>query len=377
MDTLHSPESPLLDHCPATLPRAAYVDPDWFAREERAIRAREWVHVGRRDAFAPGHAHRREIAGHPILIVRQGDHVRAYHNLCRHRGAELCADDDTRIGARLTCPYHAWTYAADDGRLLSTAHATPTADFDRAAHALLPVHTHVWNGFVFVCLAGDPPAFAPDLGTDALDHWPMEGLMVGHRTETRVACNWKVFWENYNECLHCPGIHPELSALVPVYARGVMTPAETAQPPEGPTLRAGAQSWTISGAPCGPTFPGLTPQERAEGHRFVTLYPTMFIVAHVDHVRAVTVTPLDATTTHLTAEWLFAPATLSTPGFRLTDVTDFATMVMAQDAAACEMNQRGLASPAFTRGTLMPQEFDVRNFHRWVTERLDSMEDTP
>jgi Rieske 2Fe-2S family protein len=159
---------------------------------------------------------------------------------------------------------------------------------------------------------------------------------------------------------------------VPVYAKGIMSNAESAETAANPApvYADGAETWTVSGRPCGPVFEGLTPEERAAGHTFVTLYPSMFVVAHVDYVRAMMLTPVTVEETRLTALWLFPPETLARPGFDLADVVDFATTVVAEDAAACEMNQRGLHSPAYTAGRLMPQEFDIARFHRWVVTRL-------
>jgi glycine betaine catabolism A len=257
---------------------------------------------------------------------------------------------------------------------VATGPATPTDDFDRGDHGLFPVRTTIWNGFLYLSLNPDPGTLAPDMGLHALTNWPMDSLVTGHRATRDLACNWKVFWENYNECLHCPGIHPELVDMVPVYGKGVMSPQELAGWLPGTAHRAlkpGAQTWTMDGAPCGPVFPGLTPAERDAGYTFVTLYPTMFIVAHVDYVRAVRLEPTGPQTTRLTAEWLFAPETLAQPGFDAAAVAAFATLVLDQDAAAADMNQRGLRSPAFTRATLMPQEFDIARFHQWVRDRLE------
>jgi Rieske 2Fe-2S family protein len=126
----------------------------------------------------------------------------------------------------------------------------------------------------------------------------------------------------------------------------------------------------MDGQPCGPEFPGLTDAERVAGFTFVTVLPGTFIVAHVDYARVVSLTPLGPERTQLRAEWLFPQATLEAPGFALANVVDFARTVLAQDGEACEMNQRGLRSPKFTRGTLMPQEFDVHWFQQWVRNRL-------
>jgi Rieske 2Fe-2S family protein len=135
-------------------------------------------------------------------------------------------------------------------------------------------------------------------------------------------------------------------------------------------LKDGAVTWTADGKACGPEFPLLTPEERANGFNFVTLYPTMFIVGHVDYVRSVTLKPIGPERTLLTAEWYFQQETLDQPGFSAAEVAAFATIVMNQDAEVSELNQRGLRSSKFQTGRLMPQEFDIHNFHKWVMSQL-------
>jgi Rieske 2Fe-2S family protein len=339
--------SPLLDHCPPTLPARAYFDRSWYAVEHERIWKREWIHVGRRADLGPGTMRPVVVAGQPLLLVHSEDGtLAAFRNTCRHRGAELCGVEQKLRGRRITCPYHQWTYDLG-GRLVSTGYATPTADFRREEHGLLRVHLEQWRGFLFVCLADDPPDFAeaPDVGVDVLTNWPLEHLVCGHRRETTLECNWKIFWENYSECLHCPGIHPGLSALVPLYSKGVMAANEAPgwEPgmAAGTTLREGARTWTVSGRPCGPEFPDLSDEERATGMHFVTFWPTMFVCAHVDYARVITVVPDGPERTRLCAEWLFPRTTLDAPGFDLGDVVEFAGTVLREDGEACEMNQRG------------------------------------
>ena len=127
---------------------------------------------------------------------------------------------------------------------------------------------------------------------------------------------------------------------------------------------------TLDGQPCGPTFPNLTETERKTAANFVTIYPTAFIVAHLDYARIVSLVPTGPETTRLTAEWLFSPATLAQEGFDPAKVAAFATIVLDQDAEAAEINQRGLKSPRYGSGRLMPQEFDIHRFHGWVLDRL-------
>lgn len=369
------PESPLLDHCPPTLQRNAYVTQSWFAQEQATLWSRNWVCLGRLTDLAPGTMRPVQVGPAPVILCRDASGaVTAFHNACRHRGAELCAHE-REMGKLITCPYHAWSYAATDGRLVSVGHATPTGDFRKADHGLHPVQVTEWAGFLFANLSPDPRPLAPDMGLQALKNWPMESLVTGHRHVRDLASNWKVFWENYNECLHCPGIHPELCDMVPIYGRGIMSapeaPGWTPDQPRAPNLKPGAESWTMTGAPCGPVFPNLTPEERQNGYNFVTVYPTLYVVAHVDYVRSVRLEPLGPETTRLTAEWHFPAETLAQPGFDAAGVAAFAKIVLEQDGDAAEMNQRGLRSPAHDRGRLMPQEFDIARFHDWVLTEME------
>jgi glycine betaine catabolism A len=369
--------SPRLDHCPASFPSEVYRDPARYQLEIERIFARSWVYVGRTADLKINVMKRVSVAGQGVILLKdEGGSVRAFRNVCRHRGSELCVQDEQPLkGKLITCPYHAWAYASD-GRLLSTAFARPTKDFDKGENGLIPVALHLWNGLVFACLSDAPPDFAkvPDVGPWTLDNWPIETLVTGYRQQTVVSCNWKVFWENYSECLHCPGIHSMLSDFVPVYSKGIMAANEAYdwtpdQPAPTSLLKDGARSWTMNGQPCGPEFPNLTESERLAGYTFVTLWPSCFVVAHSDYVRVVTVTPLTPETTQLTAEWLFPQETLDQPDFDLKNVTNFATTVLMEDAAACEMNQRGLATPGF-QGRLMPEEYEIHRFHQWVEEHL-------
>lgn len=386
--TAFHPASPILGFCPPTLPAAWYHDPSHFAREVRDIHARNWVYVGR-VADLPLHTLRRvTVAWQNLILVRDDKgSVNCFHNTCRHRGSELCIQHEQTLKSKLiTCPYHEWAYDLK-GQLVRVPHVPEAPGFEKSEHGLFSVAVRQWNGLIFVCLADTPPDFAtaPDMGLAALQAWPMESLVTGHRLVKRLACNWKIFWENYNECLHCPGIHPSLCDMVPVYGEGLMAaqerPGWTPEAAFEPPLKAGARTWTKTGQPCGPEFPGLSPQQRAAGYSFITLMPTMYIVAHVDYVRLVSLRPIGSEETELTAEWLFSPETLAAPGFDLGNVTDFATTVMIEDGAACEMNQRGLRSSRYRNGTLMPQEFDVFRFQQWVRgqlgEPLISQEEMP
>lgn len=371
-------ESPRLSHCPEGLPREAYLSEDWYAREMATLFQRQWTCAGRLEDLAKGRMKRVRLGAAEVVLCRSAEgQVSAFHNSCRHRGSDLCRGEEQPLGKLITCPYHAWSYDARDGRLVSTAHAHPTAEFRKQDHGLIPVQVKVWAGFVFLNAAKAPPPLRGDVPLEVLDNWPMEALLTGHRWQAELACNWKVFWENYSECLHCPGIHPELCDMVPVYGQGIMADNERpdwtpGSPAPASNLKPGAQSWTMTGALCGPAFPGLTEAERARGYTFVTIWPTLYVVAHADYVRSVRLEPLGPERTRLTAEWHFLPATLAQPGFDAEKVAAFAKIVLAQDGEAAEMNQRGLRSPSFTRGRLMPEEYEIHRFHTWLLAEMEA-----
>lgn len=372
------PLSPRLDHCPPGLPPEAYLSPDWFRREMETVFARQWNFAGRLADLPPGTMRRIRLGVAEAVLCRTPDGaLSAFHNTCRHRGSELCRGEEQPLGRLITCPYHAWAYAANDGRLVSTAFARPTEDFRREDHGLIPCSVQVWNGMVFVSASADPPPLRGDVPLSTLDNWPIGDLVTGHRWVSDLDCNWKGFWENYSECLHCPGIHPELCEMVPIYGKGIMGPTEAlGWTPEAPAtpgnLRPGAESWTPTGAPCGPVFPDLTAAERAAGYTFVTLWPTAYVVAHVDYVRAVRIEPLAPEKTRLTAEWYFPAETLAQPGFDVAEVAAFPKLVMQQDGEAAEMNQRGLRSPAFPGARLMPEEYEIHRFHQWLLAEMEA-----
>jgi len=366
-----------------TLPSTAYHDPEAYRRDIEAIWYRNWVLVCRSAEIAEPLSFRTvRIGGQEIVVVRdETGTLRAFHNTCRHRGAQLCRESEGRLKARLiTCPYHAWSYSLR-GDLVRVPSKTLPEGFDRSDYPLYSVALEEWRGFVFVNLAetpGAPLAESFDRESGDLSNWPLENLVAGHVFRTALKCNWKVFWENFNECLHCPGVHKHLSALVPIYGRGLMARhddpewalhADNDAAEFSGGLRFGAETWSEDGCAHGPLFPGLSERDRAAGQTYVMNLPSMFVVGHVDYVRCVRLSPLGPEETELTAEWLFLPEQLAAPGFDIANIVDFGIRVLEEDADVCELNQRGLRSARHDRGVLMPEEYDIHRFHNWVRDQ--------
>ena len=363
-----------------TLAARSYWGADEFRRDLEAIWYRNWILVCREaDVPAPSHYQVVKIGTQEILVLRdEAGKLRAFHNTCRHRGSQLCREERGKLKGRLlVCPYHAWSYSTK-GDLVGVPSRSLPDGFDRADFSLYPVALSIWRGFVFVNLderAVDQAADGFDPESADLANWPLETLVRGHAFKKVMNCNWKIFWENFNECLHCPGVHKDLSRLVPIYGRGFMARhddpdwerhAEDPAPRFSGGLRQGSQTWSADGLAHGPVFETLTAAERTSGQTYVTHLPSMFVVGHVDYVRTVRLLPLGPEHTELTAEWLFDPVALASGKVDLANIVDFGMQVLGEDAAICEVNQKGLRSMRHETGVLMPEEYDVYRFHEWV-----------
>ncbi|WP_158804537.1 aromatic ring-hydroxylating dioxygenase subunit alpha [Acidisoma sp. L85] len=379
------PEVNGLTQVEPTLPSNWYFDPAQYHRELRNIWYRNWIYLCRSETLDAPLAFRTfEIGDQNVLLVRdENGALNAFHNTCRHRGAVLKTEPSGRLQARaITCPYHAWTYKLT-GELARMPSKLCAPDFSKADHGLYKIALAEWSGFVFINLDENAGPFdaAPDRDDSApVDNWPLADLRVGHSVRKLLACNWKVFWENYNECLHCAHAHPELSDIVPIYSRGLLSQrddpnwraqGDTTDPKLKGGLKIGAETWSMDGRALPYTFPKLTEAERAAGQTYFTKLPSMYMVAHIDYVRIVHMRPLGPEQTELTAEWLFPAETLNDPAFDLPKAVEFADLVMRQDVALCELNQKGLHSLRHRTGTLMPEEYLVHKLHNWVRSQLD------
>lgn len=365
-----------------TLPASWYFDPAHYAHEMKQIWQRNWVYVCRSSAIEKPRSYRTlELGGQSVLAVRGEDGVaRAFFNTCRHRGAALCRTSEGRFtSAGIVCPYHSWRYSLR-GELVQISSVQPGDGFDRHDYPLYGLPVTEWNGFIFTALTHDPPPFARsfDLPLERLDDWHLERLALGHTLRKTINCNWKVFWENYNECLHCPGVHPKLAQLVPIFGRALLEPrddpswqdhATDADPKFAGGLRRGAQSWTMDGNPVGALFPDVNDADRKAGHLYLTSVPSVFIVAHIDYVRVVRLLPLGPELTDMSIEFLFMPDTLSEKR-DISGAVEFTNIVMSEDAEICEVNQRGLHALPHDKGVLMPEEYAIRQFQEWVRSEL-------
>jgi Rieske 2Fe-2S family protein len=348
--------------CAKTLAQRYFVSPEIFAIELSRIFSKQWVLVGHQSQVErTGEYFTVAIAQESLIIVRgKGGAIQGFYNVCRHRGSRLIEDRTGQLSAGIQCPYHAWTYALD-GRLLGAPHMDGAPGFSKTDYGLHPVELAVWEGFIFVNLSdvskqqGSPIAseewFAPLAGKFL--RWNLPALRSAKRIEYDVRANWKLIFENYSECYHCLGVHPELSKISPHdSAENDLT--------EGPFLGgfmriAKGKSLTMSGNAC--ALP--TDQFNEEDFRLVfyySIFPNMLLSLHPDYVMVHQLLPQSAGRTLILCDWLFHPAAFKHADFNPDDAIEFWDMVNKQDWHVCELSQQGIASRAYEPGPYSARE---------------------
>ena len=195
------------------LPADFYLRQDVFEVDLEVLFRRQWLFVGvAADVPEPGDAFTVDIGATSVILVRGDDEVvRAFHNVCRHRGARLLEPGPTTLG-KLVCPYHQWTYELT-GELVYAKHMGK--DFDRSCHGLRPVHLRAVGGFLFVCLADEAPADIDELARvmePRLAPYDLANTKVAFEKSIVEEGNWKLTMENNRECYHCASSHPELTS---------------------------------------------------------------------------------------------------------------------------------------------------------------------
>jgi glycine betaine catabolism A len=351
-----------------TLPGRDYFAPGVFELERERIFFRHWCYLGRADGLdEPGDFLAADVAGESILVVVGKDGaLRAFYNVCRHRGSRLCDETGGSFRGAIKCPYHAWSYSFD-GRLIGTPMVAED-EVDRPSLGLWSLHLDTWEGFLFVNFADAPEALVDALAAEPESPLPLARfgplceLRVGHRTVVEVDANWKVHVENFNECLHCPTVHPELVAVVPAYRRGDVL--EDGRDDGGVAIAAGGTSFTRSGRSSLPVMPGFAEQEATSIYS-IYVFPNMFLDISPTSTVVTCLRPRGPERTEVVSEYLFRPEVLDDPAFDPSDIVEFNELVNRQDFAVCERVQKGVRSRAFTHGVYarkdeLPFEFDRR-----------------
>src|SRR2546423_577499 len=377
------------------LPQRYFVSPEIFAQEQSEIFSRNWLLVGHKGQLKKsGDFFVIEVPAPPsqgygatkesLIVVRdQKSEIRAFYNVCRHRGTRLKEDTCGHTSA-IQCPYHAWTYGLD-GRLIGAPHMDDVPGFDKADYPLHRVNLGLWEGFIFVNLTDSSSLtsvfsqserrkqdgfvsledwFAPLNGK--FSHWNMSILQPAKRIEYDVRANWKLMFENYSECYHCPGVHPQLQKI---------SPYDSAENDlrEGPFLGGfmkinPGKSLTMSGNACA-AFVGKI--ENLQRVFYYSIFPNMLLSLHPEYVMVHRLWPRSPERTLIVCDWFFHPDAFNRSDFKPDDAIEFWDMTNKQDWHVCELSQQGIASRAYEPGPYSSRESIPAAWDREYLRRME------
>jgi Rieske 2Fe-2S family protein len=359
-----------------TLPGHYYTDPAVFSLEQSRIFETMWFCAVRSsDLPNPGSFKSVQVGRESVLIVRgRGGELKAFLNICRHRGAKLCTEDSGEVKRAFQCPYHAWTYGLD-GKLIAAPNLTKMPDIDRTEYGLVNVHLREWLGYAWVCLADEPPSFDDDVlaavterlgDLESIDSYEIADLAVGKRITYDVKANWKLIVENFMECYHCATIHPELTEVLPEFADGYAAQYYVGH---GAEFGDEIKGFTVDGSEGFDKLPGVS-DDQDRRYYAITIKPQVFINLVPDHIIFHRMYPLAEDRTIVECDWLYSKEVVAS-GKDVSRSVELFHRVNVQDFDACERCQPAMNSRAYAKGgVLVPSEHHIGAFHDWVTGKL-------
>ncbi|WP_227321867.1 aromatic ring-hydroxylating oxygenase subunit alpha [Acidisoma silvae] len=377
-----------------SLPQYLYNDDAVFTFDQKAIFHRSWILIGFEVEFPTAGSYQSlKIGGAPILVIRGKDGVlRGFHNTCRHRGAELCPEGKGK-SARLVCPYHQWTYDTA-GKLIFAGRMGD--DFNAADHGLAPVHVQTLEGTVYVCLAEDAPDFEPYAKAVApmLAAHNLKDAKIAHEATLMEKANWKLVMENARECYHCAGRHPELAVTFPIYAKGNF---ETVSDHEAnfdarmaelglPSAPVEADWWQAARFPLNEGMVSMTMDGQPAVAKLMcpigdgdigslrwALEPHSFCHSSGDFTFMFTCIPISTKETLVLGKWLVHKDAVEGVDYDLDNLVKLWDVTNMEDRDLCELNQRGVDSPAYRPGPYseVAESLVLRFTDYYVTKALD------
>ena len=343
------------DTAQATLPWSWYSEPEQLRREQEQIFRRAWQYAGPAEhAASPGDYFTCRVGDVPVLVVRdRTGELHAFLNVCRHRGSIVVEGSGNR--ETLQCRYHAWTYGLD-GQLRAAPRAQQEPGFETDGICLHELAVETWGPLLFVCPDPEARPLAETLGPlpelVAEGGVEVERLRFRRRSESELACNWKIAIENYLECYHCPVAHPGFSAVVDVS-------------PDAYRL----ETHERSSSQFGPLRPGLEGGDVPEG-QFHWLWPVtkLYAMPGAQNLAAGPVAPLGPERTSAYLDYYFAEDATEE---EIEELIAFDDQVGLEDRALVESVQAGVRTGLLSEGRLMPEsERLLAHFQGLVREAL-------
>ena len=357
-----------------TLPGKYYHDPEIYNEEIEKIFYKFWLYALRAEEIPkPGDYKLVEIEDESLIVLRDADgEIKAFFNVCRHRGTQLCTVEKGKFETgNITCPYHAWTYGLD-GSLKSAPLMKDGHGFNKSECHLHQAQVYEWEGFVFLNLHKEPEPF--EVQMEALmgkfSDWQMSELRIAHHIRYELNCNWKLILQNYQECYHCPGVHPLLSEWTPVqsaqhdYSKGAVIGGFM-------DLTRKRGSMTMDGSAAGPPVCNVSGEDLQRIY-YYSVFPNMLLTPHPDFVLFHHITPLGPGKIYNDCYWLFHPDVIKDPMAQkgIQSAVDFWDLTNRQDWQVCEQMQVGTKSRRFKRGYYSGREDILHQLDQEVLKAL-------
>ncbi len=392
-----------------SLEQPFYTDPEIFEEDMERVVARQWLFVDHVSALPePGCVIAYEIAGESIILTRARDRqVRAFFNVCRHRGSRIVLKDCDRVRT-LTCPYHAWTWNLE-GRLVG-ARLMPEA-FRPEDWPLHACRTVIYQGLIFICLAGDGDPDVIEFDTMARNLEPyierhrLADAKVAARKRYPTAGNWKLAVENFRECYHCAPAHPgytsvnayvvdgdrESEARARVVedwaatweARGFVTrgtgvwgdSVDTRQPHGAfrQPIRDGYRTLSRDGRPVAPLMGDLADWDG--GETIMIFGPLFYVYLAGDHAALFRFTPVSATHTDVVVTWLVDGGAREGEDYDVERLTWMWDVTTVEDTKIISDNQLGVNSRRYRPGMYSTRERATSRFVDWYRQRMEAAQE--
>ncbi|HTG22702.1 MAG TPA: aromatic ring-hydroxylating dioxygenase subunit alpha [Reyranella sp.] len=389
------------------LERDFYLASEVFAADLARIFHRHWVFAGY--AFQvprPGDFFTYKVGSESIIVLRdRAGVIRAFHNVCRHRGSRICKTEQGNAH-RLVCPYHRWTYELDGSLVLDTSREFGV---DKAELSLRPVAIEDAAGLLFVSLSLDeaPPDFSEALATIRRKMKPhaLERAKIAHQIDYVVKANWKLVFENNRECYHCPPNHKEYNTAAYDVQRDMAMLDPSLQPGmDAIVARANARfrtlgldegdamstmtgvSWrchrtpvmegfvtqSMDGKPlCNRLMGGI--KEWDSGTLRTTVFPNFWQHTNCDYAAAARLTPIAPDETHVRGYWLVDAGAVEGKDYTLDRLLPIWDLTNKQDWTICEDQQAGVSSRAYVPGPYSRiRERNVAHFLDWYLSELSA-----
>ena len=357
------------------LPAEAYISEEFLARERRTIFTEEWICVGiGKDLPDIGDLYPIDMAGMPIVLVRdRSGEIRAFHNICSHRGLELVTQPCQKQ-KRIRCPYHSWSYDLD-GKLKSTPHfggywLDTYEGFDRDNKNLNSIRCQQWLDLIFINLSGDAPPLL-DYLQPVIERWSvydLDALRFGREIGFEFDANWKLAVENFSESYHLPWVHPQLNNCSRMEDHFNFDVGENHVGQGSKLYRIGA-----IGDRTLPVFPNLKETGRETVAEYISVFPNLMLGVHPDYFLALMVNPLSPSRSIERMAFYFIGDGATAPEYEaLRQIPiELWKITNDEDLETIERLQKGRHSPAFTGGCFSPAlETTVHQFQRLVANAI-------